>query len=71
MIGTLGWMVVRRQISLSLSDDSEGGRIDCLGHCDDANRSHTGPFHQNSWSRSSDGKRPLDAQSAGFSVPLT
>ena len=71
MIGSLGWKVVRRQISLSSSNGSSGGRIDCLGHSDDANRSHTGPFHHNSWSISSNRKRPPNAQSAGFSLPLT
>ena len=65
-----GWpwlMVVNKQISLSSSDDSGGGRIDCLGHSDGGNWSQWGPFHHNSYSNNSDGKRPLDAQSAGFS----
>ena len=30
-----------------------------------------GPFHHNSYSSNSYGKRPLEAQSAGLSVPLT
>ena len=32
--------------------------------------SHVGPFHHSEYSRSSEGKRPLDAGSAGFSVDM-
>ena len=43
----------------------------CFGHSNGSNWSQGGAFHHNSCSNNSDGKRLLDAQSAGFSVPLT
>ena len=50
---------------------SFGGSNDCLGQSPGDNLSHVGPFHHSEYSRSSEGKRPLDAESAGFSAPLT
>ena len=70
-MGDFGWTVVNRQMSLSSSDGSEGGRFNCLGHSDGRSLSQGGTFHHNSCSSNSDGKRPLDAQSTGFSVLFT
>ena len=63
MTGSLDTTLVKRQISLS---SLEGITSDSFGHSDDWNLSHSGPFHQRLCSTNSRGRRPLEAQSAGF-----
>ena len=64
-------MVVNRVTALSSS-----GRLICVnGVCFGQSAgdclSQDGPSHQSEWRRSSEGNRPLDAQSAGLSSPFT
>ena len=66
-----GGVVTWSDTSLSSSNDSFGGRVDCFGQSAGDCLSQVEPFHQSGCCRSSDGLRPLEAQSVGLSRPLT
>ena len=59
------------QISFSSLVFGIGGSSGCSGHSEHGSFSHSGPFHQREFPSSSEGNKPLEAQSAGFCVPLT
>ena len=59
-----------RQISPPSCDGSFGGKIDCFGHLSGFSWSHFGPSHHKVKFSSSEGNKPHEAQSAGFSKPL-
>ncbi len=63
--------VTSSEISLSSLEWVLGITEFCLGHSAGGSFNQAGPFHQSGWSNSSVGYRPLEAQSAGFSGPLT
>ena len=55
----------------SSSNDSLGGRGDCVGQSAGEHLSQVGASHQSECCISSDGNKPREAQSAGLSAPFT
>ena len=64
-------IVVKRVTAFSSSGRLVRCNGICLGQSAGGCLSQDGVSHQSEWWRSSEGKRPLDAQSAGLSSPLT
>ena len=69
-IGDNGTITEVRQVFFNSSLISvDGSRF--LGQVEGLSCNHSGPFHHNSCSNNSEGRRPLEAQSAGLFNPST
>ena len=67
----VGCVVTFKAISSDFSADSSDWASGWSGQDSGDCRSHWGPFHHSWWLTSSDGYKPLEAQSAGLSADLT
>ena len=63
-------MIIIWHTSLSSSRTLTCGLSNCLGHSVNSLHSHSEPSHHKVCCKSSEGKRPLEAQSAGLSTPI-